>query len=801
MIKKVILVNAEDSTASDSKLKDLLESNGYTVKKVKPGEEVETFQKETDSDVSQVLLSSRDFEQFRMYRKLIENSRDMLYRMSLPEGIYEYVSPASTEITGYTPEEFYNNPLLIERMIHPDWKNYLYKKMDELLAGKINRTYEYQIICKNNEMKWINQRNRLIKDNNGLPVAIEGLVTDVTERKNEEEKYRKLTETLQEGLWQLDKDSNTVYVNSKMAEILGYSINEMLGRHLFSFMDEKGVEYATELLARRKRGLQDQHDFEFMKKNGERVYLLLETTPVFDQKGNYNGALASVIDITKRKEAEKALRESEERFKALHNASFGGITIHDKGIILECNQGLSQITGYTYEELIGMNGLLLIAEETRDLVLKNINSGYEKAYEAIGVRKSGEKYPIRLEARQVPYKGKNVRVVEFRDITDKKKTEFELLKMEKLRSLGDLAGGIAHDFNNLLTGIYSNVSIALLKLDKNHPAYTYLLKTEESIERSRKLTGQLLTFAKGGQPVKKKTDLVKLIKETVLFDLSGSNLQPVFTYSEKESIAEVDIGQIEQVISNLVINAKQATPGGGSLFVSIERCIIGEDDIPELQPGDYWKISIKDEGTGIPFKYLDKIFDPYFTTKEAGHGLGLATIYSIIKKHDGHIEVSSEVGRGTSFSFYLPSLGQSHAAEEDKTGSTEMVPEKNVRVLIMDDDEIIRETLSETIALLGHETEVAADGDEAIAKYKEAFARNRPYEIIIMDLTIPGGMGGKEALIEIQKINENAKVIVSSGYSASQELADYEALGFIDIIEKPYTMSRIKDVLNRVLPL
>ncbi|MBN2656344.1 MAG: PAS domain S-box protein [Spirochaetales bacterium] len=721
-----------------------------------------------------------------------------------------YFSPRYYTMLGYEPGELPMHFDTWADLLHPDNKDVI-----EIIHEHVKKaepfTREFRLRCKDGTYKWIRGQGKSYDlDRNGQPARVVGIHIDITDRKRAEEERRQSDERFliaqdmsPDGFTIFRPVRNNqnqiidfiwVYQNAAVAKMNGTDPQEVVGRSFLEFFPGiKGTEFWNNYIKVSETGqpitFEDAYVGETMT---TKSWFRIVVVPM----GENIAILAH--EITEQKKAEYKLKESEERFKALHNASFGGITIHDKGKILECNKGLANITGYSEEELLGMDGLLLIAEENRQKVLDNILSGNEKPYEAMGIRKNGEKYPLRLEAREIPYKGKLVRVVEFRDMTELKKTEQELLKMEKLRSLGNLAGGIAHDFNNLLTGIYGNVSIALEKLDAANPVRKYLSITEESIKRATKLTDQLLTFSKGGDPVRTRIDIGKLIKETVLFDLSGSNLKPRFDWPETESIAEADEGQMEQVISNLVINAQQAAPDGGPLYISLDKYSVTAGEIVELPPGDYWRISIRDEGTGIPPEYMDRIFDPYFSTKETGHGLGLATIYSIIKRHNGHITVQSEWGSGATFTIYLPSSETGEPEKEETAEKTDPGENPFLKVLIMDDERIIRETLSEMVSILGHEADTVSDGEEAIVRYKQAREENKPFDLVIMDLTVPGGMGGIEAVKGILEIDNRARVIVSSGYSGGGGLTDYRSSGFIDMIDKPYTMTKLKEILSRV---
>jgi len=761
-------------------------------------------------------------------------------------------------------------------------------------------------------------------------------------------------------------------------------------------------------------------------------------------------------ELVLRAEKKRAV-ESEMRFKALHNASFGGIVIHDKGLILDCNQGLSEITGYSQQELIGMDGLLLIATQSRQWVMDHILAGYDKPYEAVGVRKDGREYPVRLEGRQIPYHGKEVRVVEFRDITNQKQAEEALRESENrlqkifdilpiglwfadktgkllrgnpagvsiwgaeprvdpsrygvfkarrlpsgeeigsddwalthtiregtttldevleidsfdgqkkiilnftapvlddngailgavivnqditerkqaeevisaererlavtLRSIGDgvittdingtivlmnkvaeelcgwkqneaqgkplssvfniinqstrephespvakvlasgqiielanhtllisrdgterliadsgapikdrdsktigvvlvfrdmtekkklesalevsskleslavLAGGIAHDFNNLLGGIYGYIDMAI-ESAKDVQTAEFLSKTVSTIDRARALTQQLLTFAKGGAPVQKIAPLFPFVQETAQFALSGTNVSCDFNIQQDLWNCNYDRNQIGQVIDNLIINAQQAMPVGGSINVSAQNVSLSEKEHPLLSEGNYVKISVKDSGVGIKKELLVRIFDPFFTTKTKGHGLGLATCYSIINRHGGCIDVDSELGKGSIFHVYLPATD---------TQTSEIVIQQSAQhkgsgtFLVMDDEEVMRDILKQLLESFGYSVICRDNGKDALAFLTAEMEAKRPVAGMIFDLTVPGGMGGMEAVAELRKIDAKTPVFVASGYADGTAMKNPVEYGFTASIGKPFRKAELIEMLEKYM--
>jgi signal transduction histidine kinase/CheY-like chemotaxis protein len=387
-------------------------------------------------------------------------------------------------------------------------------------------------------------------------------------------------------------------------------------------------------------------------------------------------------------------------------------------------------------------------------------------------------------------------VLVFRDITDKLKMEEELFKAQKLESIGILAGGIAHDFNNLLTAILGNISLAKILTSKEDKIHQKLIEAEKASLRARDLTQQLLTFSRGGAPVKKVTSIAGIIRDSAAFALSGSKVTCQFNIPDDLWPAEVDEGQINQVINNLIINANQAMPDGGIITVTCKNIRLGRNQSLPIGDGSYILISINDQGFGIDEATIPRIFDPYFTTKKSGKGLGLATVYSIVKNHDGHITVDSTPGAGTTFTIYLPAT---------ESGDVELIVNETIavaikgKILVMDDEEVIREIAGDILDFLGYEVEFAGDGNQAIDIYKKAMVSGHHFIAVIMDLTIPGGMGGKETIQILREIDQNITAIASSGYSNDPIMAEYKAYGFSGVITKPYMVSELERILNEVL--
>ncbi|AFM26212.1 hybrid sensor histidine kinase/response regulator [Desulfomonile tiedjei] len=383
-----------------------------------------------------------------------------------------------------------------------------------------------------------------------------------------------------------------------------------------------------------------------------------------------------------------------------------------------------------------------------------------------------------------------------RDISERKRIEREMLRAQKLDSLGLLAGGIAHDFNNLLTAILGNISLGLSYSDVSPKSLERFQAAISATNRARDLTNQLLTFSKGGAPLKKPGSLADLLKECAGFILRGSKIRCKCSISNNLWAVDMDQGQISQVVNNLLINAVDAMPNGGVVLVRATNADIPDNDKIPLKKGKYVKASITDKGCGIRKEIAQKIFDPYFTTKKKGSGLGLSTSYFIIKKHGGMITVRSKVGVGTTFQFFLPATSSSSNPSEE---TEKLSVGAGGRILFMDDDVLVRDIAVELLSSLGYEVTPACDGEEALELCKAAVAQGRLFDVAILDLTVPGAMGGEETAPKMLEIDSSLRIIASSGYANSMVMSDYASYGFTAILPKPYDAKKLAATVGKVI--
>ncbi len=524
-------------------------------------------------------------------------------------------------------------------------------------------------------------------------------------------------------------------------------------------------------------------------------------------------ALAGMLKIfnweirTKLQEAQdvlkKQLRVFEERFMEVVEGSSDIIYVIDlNGIIISTNKQGYHLLNYQQSEIIGKSIKDLCTHKTWNKLIRGFevvrHEGSVFLDDVNIIRKTGKKlvfttHAVAMYDEKREFHG--VRVT-FRDITEHEKMREELRKIEKLESTGIMAGGIAHDFNNILMAISGNISLARVSAGSNKELTEILIETQKACNHAKNLTNQLLTFSKGGQPIKQVQYIKNILKDSTSFAIRGLSVNSKFNLADDLWPVEVDEGQLIQVIHNLVINAQQAMPFGGTVEITAENVPAVEKRISNLEDRNYVSICVKDEGSGIPKEILEKVFDPYYTTKEEGSGLGLTTTFSIINNHGGYIDVKTEKRVGTEFYIYLPASDE-RALVKEKKDVVKIVG--TGYILFMDDDENVRNSVQKMLKYIGYDVEVAKNGDEAIDLYSKQMNTDRPFSAVIMDLTIRGGKGGKETIKDLRKKDPEVKAIVSSGYFNDPIMANYESYGFVGVMPKPYEIEALSEILNSII--
>ncbi len=760
-------------------------------------------------------------ESEELYRTVFETSSEAITMNDL-EGTIVMVNQGSVDMHGAANKKDLLGKNAFD-FIKPDDKERLMKNMKDIIASGGERGIEYTLCDISGNYFPAEVSCSVIKDKQGNPKALLAVGRNISERKEYEKKlqeseelYRTLIDTSADSITVIDLDGRIVMSNPVSAKIYeNVSQEELIGKKVVDFVAladrERAKKEMREIVA---TGNYKSSEYSIARKAGSTLWMEVNVSLIKDFDGNPKALMAIARDISDRKKFEKELAaEKEQLAVTLRSIAEAVITIDIEGKILLINGIAEELTGWKHDEAFGLplcDVIHLTGKDNdiscNDLIQKVIKTGevFDVLTDSILVAKDGTRRTVTQSCAPIKDKEeKNIGVVLIiRDITEKQKMESELFKSKKLESIGLLAGGIAHDFNNILTGITSNLFMAKMGLQKKSEPYVSIIEAEKAAFRASKLTNQLLTFAKGGEPIKESQSISEIIQEAVGFSLSGSNVDCNLELPDDLWTLEIDRGQIDQVLNNLIINADQSMPEGGTITVRGDNITIeefvkeGTNAYLPLSPGRYVRISVRDEGVGVSPENIEKIYDPYFTTKENGTGLGLTISYSILKKHNGLIMAKSREKEGTTFHIYLPA---SEKKVIDVKKKRALPLEGTGKVLVMDDEEIVRIAAGHVLKVIGYQVVYAYDGQEAIDLYKQAMEKGESFDAIIMDLTIPGGMGGKEAVAHIQEFDPNVKAIVSSGYSTDPVMANYEEYGFCGVVTKPYMVDDLNRVLHEVI--
>lgn len=681
-----------------------------------------------------------------------------------------------------------------------------------LQKNKSINDYEARIIRKDGEIIWILFSATIYQEQG----YIEGSIVEITGRKHAElalhksEAFqRKMVTNIGDVIVIIDQDGINRYKSPNIEKMFGWRPEDAVGTGALDNVhpeDRETVRSFLELLMREPHGVR-KIELRYKCKDGTYKWIEFTGSNLVNDP-DIRGLLGNYHDITERKRAEQELRDSEARFNVLHNASFGGIAIHDNGIILECNQGLSEITGHSVVELMGMNGLLLIAENSRKTVMEKIGSGYQKPYEAIGLRKDGTEFPIRLEARNIPYKGKLVRTVEFRDISESKRSEeekrilqYQLIQAQKMESVGRLAGGVAHDFNNMLSVILGHTELAMEKLDPALPIFSDLQQIRQAADRSADITRQLLAFARKQVVAPKVIDLNQTVAGmlNMLLRLIGEDIDLAWLPGKGLWPIKIDPSQIDQILANLCVNARDAISGVGKITVETGNCTFDEEYCSihsGFVSGQYLKIGVSDNGSGMDKETVSHIFEPFFTTKgvNKGTGLGLATVYGIVKQNNGFINVYSELEQGTTIKIYLPRhVGTKNLEQVEFTTKHDACGDETI--LLVEDEPTILKMTTAMLQLLGYAVLAAGTPIEAIRLAGEYAGE---IHLLLTDVIMPG-MNGRVLTEKLLANRPKMKCLFMSGYTANV-ISHHGVLDDgVHFIQKPFAKRELAAKIRQAL--
>ena len=617
-----------------------------------------------------------------------------------------------------------------------------------------------------------------------------------------EARYRNIFERAPVGIFTFDQDGRFLTANPRYCEITGWSVEELRGMTREEIVHPADRAQDREMMGQILSGEQPAGTLERrgIRKDGTTFWAeatISHEAPGRESPGSFVGVLD---DVTARHEAD-------EKFRVIAERSLAGIVILQDQRIAYANPAMGEIAGLSVGELTGMT-----TRDVRATILEEDRPALDAAAAEAGVPVAGMIRPIayrlvrpsgavrRVEqmARPIRHLGRPAMLVFLIDVTERERTEEEIRKAQRLESLGLLAGGIAHDFNNLLTAVFGQVEEARGQLDPGSAPARELDVALSALTRSRDLTRQLLTFSTGGAPERRILPVRKLIEDAVSLGLGGSAIRAHVEVAPDLPPVEADEGQMSQLLNNLLVNARQATPGAGDVTIRASRRAIGTGEVPPLPAGTYVQIRIQDTGHGIPEHLLPKVFDPFFTTRPTGTGLGLATSYSIARRHGGHIAIASRAGEGTTVTLLLPAADGQPDERSVSTPPSAPVDERRLRVLLMDDEPLVLKVGVKHLRKLGVDVEIATTGEEAVEAYRRMWSEGNPPDVAILDLTVPGGMGGAEALEQIRAIDPGAVAIACSGYFEDGIMADPGKFGFAGVLGKPYLTADMQRVLAEV---
>ena len=744
-------------------------------------------------------------------RRIIDIVPSMIF-VKNAEGRFLVANKSVAESLGMTVQELVGR---LHSEIHPDLdevNQMLAADRSAIDSGRTVHIAKESYLDIEGNTRWL-QTTKVpcLESDFGEPVIV-GLATDITERiKAEEALYFTkfaVDHSTDSAFWS-GEDGTFVYVNDAACRSLGYSREELMAMSVSdfdpNFPRDAWTNHWEDLKERGSIAVETLHQ----TKDGR--FFPVEIIATFMEYEGKEFNCSFVRDITERKQVEKKLADEKERLAVtLRSIGDGVITTDISGKVVLLNKISEELTGWSNEEAVGRpleEVFHIINEKTREIcenpVTKIVSSGQivGLASYTVLVAKDGREWSIADSGAPILDDESNIVgvVIVFRDVTEQIRTEKEILKVKKLESVGVLAGGIAHDFNNILVAILGNINLALLDVNLKEKTKNLLSEAEKASLRAKDLTQQLLTFAKGGEPVTELSSLENIIKESANFVLRGDKVACHYDIPEDLWLVDIDKGQMSQVIQNIVLNASHAMPEGGIIQITCENidCLHVESvSLPCNKK--FVGVTITDSGTGIPANVIDKIFDPYFSSKQEGSGLGLAISHSIITKHKGHIAVESTPSVGTTFTIYIPASIYKQKLEKREEKSIKECKGK-AKIMVMDDDAMIRDIAQSMLSLLGHEVVLVQDGVEALALYREHSDASKPIDIVIMDLTIPGGMGGQDAVKEVLAFDPDARIIVSSGYSTDPIMANCQKYGFCAAIVKPYQLQELTKVINQVM--
>jgi PAS domain S-box-containing protein len=787
----------------------------------------------------------------RMLSSLLSNLPGIVYRCRDDDAwTMEFLSEGVLALTGYTAVDLLGNAhVRYEDLILDDDRARIRRTVEDAVRGEQSYDIEYRIRRADGEVRIVHELGQRIPGDASAQPMLEGFITDVTveraaaaavqQSRRQADEYFNNANLIMEVI---DRDLHLVRLNMYGRRLYGWTPEEVAGQ---DWLRLRLPPEAYDDVVRLFHGLFDgapvpaePTENAIILRNGLRRIISWHDSVLRDEAGRITAVVSSGIDITDQRSMVEALKATEERYRGMFEGSpislreedfsrlkttfdelatsgvadvAGWVRSHPEAIpdlldlvqVIDVNPASLQLYGVadkslflgTLRDTIPVDVYPAMIEEFAQ-VAQGCLSGQHDIHQELGVLSPRD---LRVRWSVVPgYETTLARViVSAIDISDSLRLQEELQRRDKLESLGTLAGGIAHDFNNILMGIMGNITLARSELADTTKAGELLGEAEGAIGQARTLTQQLLTFARGGAPVIRTENLNPILHDAISFALRGSTVTPLFGIDAGLWLVEADKGQLTQVFSNITINAVEAMPRGGTLTVKAHNCSLDGHavDAPGLT-GHFVVVAVTDQGSGIPAEHLQNIFDPFFSTKQRGSGLGLATVYSIMKKHGGHVVASSPPNAGTTITLYIPASA-SHGVPS--TGSRSTVRRWHGRALVLDDEPMVQSVAAGMLQHLGLDVTLVSTGEQAVAAVSRSRQANEPFEVAILDLTIPGGMGGREAAVQLRLLDPHVRLVVSSGYSNDPTMAHFREDGFDSVLAKPYTLPDLARVLEALL--
>jgi two-component system cell cycle sensor histidine kinase/response regulator CckA len=815
------IVSGDEAKKNIRKFSDELALN-VTLRTLELNEVIEQLEREISDrkHAEQALRNSKE-----LYSNILESMSDGIMVFDRDFNITHW-NRSMEKITGIPREEIINRDKAPWKVCPHLSNEGADKMMQKAMTGSVVKCENVPQIFRNETQIFTSEIYLPLKSDNGSIRGVVGVIQDITQQKKALKELEETYKIINGSpaivfLWKNAKGRPVQFVTSNVINTFGYSADDFIsGKISYEQVihPDDHARVAQEIIHCSKKDEANriiQEPYRIIGSDGKVRWLDDRSFICRDEKGRVTHYQGIVLDITARRQVEEALRNSKELYSSIVESMSDGILVIDQDYhLMYLNQAMKNIFR------INESDTLQCAKTPRQILrhLGQLGAGetIQKAMSGEVIASDDVPYDFNDETqgftsqifRPLRTDNGDIRGVVgiVRDITAKKRIETHLQQARKLEAVAELTSGIAHDFNNILTSVVGYISLARMKYKVRDSAYQSLEKAEKMAMRSSQLADTLITFSKGYKPIKKTIAIVDFIKRSLDLALSGSNIKFELTAADDQLLVEIDDIQVSQAIYNIITNSKEAMPQGGQLIVNIEEFNAKKRNTSNLMPGKYVKISIRDEGAGIDPEHLDRIFDPYFSTKERGvqkgMGMGLSISHSIIKKHKGNITVESKSGAGTTFYIFLP-LSDMHVetptAEPEKELKKDWEKDQNTKkILVMDDESYVLEVAGQMLNRLGHETAFATRGEEAIQKYMEAMESGRRFDALIFDLTVKGGMGGVEALKEILQIDPGALAFVSSGYPEDAVIVNYRRHGFIGTIVKPYN---IEDMAKKISTL